>query len=130
MKAFIRPLLLLAIIVAMVGFSVALPSTKVLADAKSDVCAGVGLASGTSGCAPAPGGTSVTSLMRSVVNILSLVIGVVAVIMIMIGGFKYITSGGEAASVTSAKNTILYALVGLVIVALAQAIVHFVIQKL
>jgi len=47
--------------------------------------------------------------------------------MIIFGGFKYITSGGDAGGVTGAKNTILYAIVGLVIVALAQVIVRFVI---
>lgn len=73
--------------------------------------------------------TKVNSILVLVINIFSLVVGVVAVIMIIIGGLKYITSGGESSNVTSAKNTILYAIVGLVIVALAQVIVHFVLQK-
>jgi hypothetical protein len=49
--------------------------------------------------------------------------------MIIIGGFRYITSGGKQESVTSAKNTILYAIIGLVIVALAQIIVRFVLSN-
>jgi hypothetical protein len=49
--------------------------------------------------------------------------------MIILGGFKYITSGGDTGNVTGAKNTILYAIVGLVIVALAQIIVRFVLDK-
>jgi cytochrome bd-type quinol oxidase subunit 2 len=65
-------------------------------------------------------------LVKDIINIFSWIVGVVSVIMIIFGGFKYITSGGDAGKVTSAKNTILYALVGLVIVALAQAIVWFV----
>jgi hypothetical protein len=67
--------------------------------------------------------------IASVVNIISIVVGVVAVIMIIWGGLKYITSGGESGKITSAKNTIIYALIGLVIVALAQFIVRFVLSK-
>lgn len=71
----------------------------------------------------------VNAIIRLVINIFSLVVGVVAVIMIIIGGFKYITSGGDSGNVSSAKNTIMYALIGLIIVALAQIIVRFVLQK-
>ena len=70
-----------------------------------------------------------TQLIASIINILSLVVGVVAVVMIIIGGFKYITSGGDSGNVTGAKNTILYAIIGLVIVALAQVIVRFVLSQ-
>ena len=48
--------------------------------------------------------------------------------MIMVGGFKYITSGGDSGKISSAKATIIYALVGLVIVAMAQFIVRFAIR--
>lgn len=71
----------------------------------------------------------VNSLLKTVINIFSIVVGVVAVIMIIIGGLKYITSGGDSGNVSSAKNTIIYALVGLVVVALAQFIVRFVLGK-
>ena len=70
--------------------------------------------------------TKVNGLVEDIINIFSWVVGVISVIMIIFGGFKYITSGGDAGKVTSAKNTILYALVGLVIAALAQLIVLFV----
>jgi len=66
--------------------------------------------------------------LAHIINILSIIIGVAAVIMIIFGGFKYITSGGASEKVTSAKNTILYAIIGLIIVALAQLIVHFVLN--
>lgn len=55
--------------------------------------------------------------------------GVVSVIMIIIGGLKYITSAGDSGNVSGAKNTILYAIIGLVIVALSQIIVRFVLAK-
>jgi hypothetical protein len=49
--------------------------------------------------------------------------------MLIFGGFKYITSGGDAGKITGAKNTILYAIVGLVIVALSQVIINFVLDR-
>ncbi|MBX4197631.1 pilin [Candidatus Saccharibacteria bacterium] len=55
--------------------------------------------------------------------------GVIAVIMIIVGGFRYITSGGNPESTKSARNTILYAIIGLVVVALAQIIVRFVLSS-
>jgi hypothetical protein len=67
--------------------------------------------------------------IKTIINWISALIGVVAVIMIIFGGFRYITSGGNDTSVASAKKTILYALVGLVIVALSQLIVKFVLTN-
>ncbi len=72
----------------------------------------------------------INNLVTSVISLLSWAIGVVAVFMIIVGGFKYITSGGDTAGVTAAKNTILYAIIGLVIVALAQVIVKFILGRI
>jgi hypothetical protein len=69
-------------------------------------------------------------IITKVVKLLSFVIGFAAILMIMIGGFKYVVSNGDSSSVNSAKNTILYAIIGLVIASLAQAIIVFVINKL
>ncbi len=71
-----------------------------------------------------------TKIAQNIINLLSAVVGVVAVAMIIFGGFRYITSGGNDASVTGAKNTILYAIIGLVVVALSQIIVHFVLARI
>lgn len=65
-----------------------------------------------------------------VVEILSFVIGVAAVIMLILGGLKYITSGGDSNATASAKNTILYAVIGILVSLIAQAIIVFVIRKL
>ena len=72
---------------------------------------------------------SVNNLITTVINIISVLVGVVAVIMIIWGGFKYITSGGDSSNISAAKNTILFAIVGLIIVALAQIIVRFVLSR-
>jgi len=60
-------------------------------------------------------------------NILLFVVGALSVIMLIVGGLRYVISGGNASAVTAAKNTILYAIVGLVIAFLAFAAVNFVI---
>lgn len=73
--------------------------------------------------------SKVNGLIKLIINIFSIVVGVVSVIMIIIGGLKYITSSGDSNNVTSAKNTILYAIIGLVVVALAQFVVQFVLAK-
>lgn len=82
-------------------------------------------------CATAAQGTEdrVNDLIRQIINIFSVIVGIIAVIMIIIGGLKYITSGGDSGNVTGAKNTILYAIIGLIIVALAQFIVRFILSK-
>ena len=56
--------------------------------------------------------------------------GAISVIMVIIGGFRYVISGGDSSGVQSAKNTILYALVGLVVALSAQVIVSFVLSRL
>jgi hypothetical protein len=105
----------------------------VLRNTLNNICAGANLDI-TSGCNDSQAGADAeerfTRLLRSVVNIFSTVVGVVAVIMIIIGGLRYITSGGDSSNVSSAKNTILYVVVGLVVVAMAQIIVRFVVSRL
>jgi len=81
------------------------------------------------GCDTATAGGGIDTLLKNIINVFSIVVGLVAVIMIIVGGFRYIVSGGESSSVSGAKNAILFAIVGLVIVAIAQLIVHFVLAK-
>jgi hypothetical protein len=75
------------------------------------------------------GDSNITTLANKIVNIFSIIVGAVAVIMIIYGGFRYITSGGDSGRVGSAKNTLIYAVIGLIIVAVAQLIVHFVLGQ-
>ena len=118
-------------------FALAVPVlTPVLVNAASatdsGLCQGVNLQVSDScdiATSGAEGTDKVNNLITTIINIFSLVVGVVAVIMIIVGGLKYITSGGDSGNVTGAKNTILYAVIGLVVVALAQFIVKFVLGK-
>ncbi len=64
-----------------------------------------------------------------VIQLLAMAAAVVGVVMMIIGGFKFIVSGGDASKTSSARNTILYAAIGLVIAATAQLIVVFVVNK-
>jgi len=119
-------LLVLALVIGLSFVLFHAPHASALFDnAKQDACEGVGLGAG--GCNNATSG-KISNLITTVVNILSLVVGIGAVIMIMVGGFKYVTSGGDSSKTGSAKSTIVYALIGLVIVALAQVIVKFVVN--
>ena len=126
-------LLALALLVVPVFATTAVsaePADINISDCVSD---GVNLDGAIDGdCTPATdvdANADLTSIIKTVINIISIVVGVIAVIMIIFGGLKYITSGGESNKITSAKNTILYALIGLVVVALSQFIVRFVLAK-
>ena len=71
-----------------------------------------------------------TGVFRQVTNTILYVVGIIAVIMLIIGGIRYVVSGGDSKKVTDAKNTVLYAIIGLVVCFLAFAIVNFVINAL
>lgn len=68
-------------------------------------------------------------IFKKITDVLLFVIGAVSVIMLIIGGIRYVVSGGDSAAVTSAKNTILYAVIGIVVAILAYALVNFVVTS-
>jgi hypothetical protein len=110
-------------------YGLVIVSPVVAQASKTSACQGINTITGAnnpSGCSS--GGESLKGAMADVLNILSLIAGFIAVIMIIIGGFRYVVSGGNDQAVAGAKNTILYALIGVFVLALAQAIVHFVIH--
>ena len=71
-----------------------------------------------------------TGVFRQITNTILYIVGIIAVIMLIVGGIKYVISGGDSKKVTDAKNTVLYAIIGLVVCFLAFAIVNFVISAL
>ena len=95
-------------------------------EAKNDACSGAQLESG-SGCSTADA-TKADGLIKRIVNILTVIVGIIAVIMIIVGGLRFVTSGGDANAVSSARKTIIYVVVGLLVVALAQVVVKFTIH--
>jgi len=117
----------------MVAVPVAVP-TAVYAQSEIEkgLCAGTQLDANNTSCDPTndtEANTRINDILKTIINLFSLLVGIVSVIMIIMGGFKYITSGGNDANVAGAKNTIVYAVIGLVVVALAQFIVRFVLTK-
>lgn len=63
-------------------------------------------------------------------NLALAIVGFLSVVMLIWGGLRYITSGGDSKEITDAKNTILYAIIGLIIAVLSFAIINFVLQAL
>lgn len=97
--------------------------------AKQSSCQGIGGTVNAEGKCTVPGSASLSEIIANVINLISVLVGVVAVIMIVVGGLKYVTANGDASKAKSASMTILYAVIGLVVVAMAQAIVRLVINK-
>lgn len=69
-------------------------------------------------------------VLTSAIGIISIIVGIVAVIMIILGGFKLVTSGSNPQDVAKARETIIYAIVGVIIALLAQVIVQFVLKEI
>ncbi len=106
------------------------------ADIQNSLCQGADAASqanGGQGACDTTGGdtgaSGIKGIAQKITNVFSIIVGAAAIIMIIYGGFRYITSGGDSGKVGNAKNTLIYAIVGLIIVALAQLIVRFVITQ-
>ena len=72
-------------------------------------------------------GEALPDMMKKIINAILMILGIIAVIMIIIGGIRYTTSNGDSSAIKSAKDTIMYAVIGLVVAILAFAIVNFVI---
>lgn len=70
-----------------------------------------------------------TGIFTTITNVLLFVVGAISVIMVIIGGLRYIISGGNTANVATAKNTVLYAIIGIVVALFAYAIVNFVLSS-
>ena len=128
MKKFINPLVLsVSILAIFVGLMTLLGPDTALAANTNEVKNGVNSVGGSD---PGNGSAAFTNLLQSIINILLFLIGAIAVIMIIIGGLRYVISGGDQGAITGAKNTILYAVIGLVVAIMAYAIINWVIGAL
>jgi len=72
----------------------------------------------------------VTTVIQNVIRILLFIVGAAAVIMLIIGGIRYVMSSGDQNAVAGAKNTILYAIIGIIVAVLAYAAVQFVFDQI
>ena len=107
--------------VGLLGVSSLAAASLLTSDASAQVSSGINAATTSE-----MQGKSVNSTVGSIVNILLWVVGILSVTMIVWSGFKYITSAGDTSKLASAKSTLIYAVVGLVIAIMAYAIVNFV----
>ncbi len=126
MKRTIRNLIAVSMIVFGLTASVAVPAGAINVFEQCGDTAGTN--KDTTVC-EAQNEDDVNTLVQITIGILSFVIGIISVIMIIIGGIRYVVSNGEAAKIKSAKDTILYAIVGLVVSLLAYVIVNFVVGQ-
>ena len=125
-QKFARSLLLIPVV--LLGLSVAPVAGAACSPNDLSIAGGANCAQGNSQPADLFGGDN--SIFRRITNILLFLVGAISVIMLIIGGIRYVISGGDQNQVTSAKNTILYAIVGIVIAFLAYAAVNFVTTQL
>jgi hypothetical protein len=122
MKKFALVVVLMLSMIGMLG------SPVMAASPEQSLCEGSG---GTwNGNACANGTRTVPDTIKAVNNILVFIVGAVSVVMIIIGGFRYALSAGDSSAASGAKNTIIYAVVGLVVAVSAWAIVNFVLGNL
>jgi hypothetical protein len=111
----------------------ALPLASVSASGYDPFAAACGKSSEGAICSTKTSGDPLVGqngLIPKVTRIVADFAAIIAVIIIIIGGFMYVLSGGDSGKVSLAKDTILYAAVGLVVIVLGQAIIVFVLRKL
>lgn len=131
MKKILTKIAMFAIIIPVFALSAGiLMPTKVSADCS----VGEGLSGGLSCGEPDDGRptdlfTGDTPIFKTVINVMLFLVGALSVIMLIYGGIRYTISQGDSGAITNAKNTIMYAIIGIVISILAYAIVNFVIDS-
>lgn len=100
----------------------------------NELCQGVNSSDAPAICAESPDGTNPITGPRGVIlrvaNLIAFIGGVFAVFVIVVSGIRYMLSSGDSARINTAKNAILYSAIGLVIIALANTIVRFIVSKL
>ena len=119
--------ILISIAVILTSF-MSMTSLNLKADtAAQQACNGLNSLNSSNNCSSGSS-SSVDNLVKNVTNLISYIVGAVAVIVIIFAGFRFITAGGDQNTVSSGRNMLLYAIVGLVIAATAQIIVHYAIN--
>ena len=120
------------IVIATVALVSLLAAPVVHAQATKELCEGAGGTWDTAKttCSTSGNKLTVAGILKSAAQILSFLVGATAVIMMIIGGFRYVLSNGDASAAAGAKNTILYSVIGLIVAGMAYAIVSFVTKNI
>ena len=124
-KQLFVPLLMLGIIAVPQASVYAAPTTPPATTDKAFEACGTS----TSPVCASTSDTDVNNIVKTVVNTLIYILGAIAVIMVVVGGIRYTTSNGDASGIKSAKDTILYAIIGIIVALLAYTIVNFVLGQ-
>jgi len=133
MKSFLKKVVASALVISALALGVGTASPVFAADATDCSVVSAGISQGADCAKPTNAPTQLfgqNSIFVTVTNILLFIIGAIAVIMLIIGGIRYVVSAGDQTAVTSAKNTILYAIIGIIVAFLAYAAVNFVSSQL
>ncbi|MFI5240324.1 MAG: hypothetical protein ACHQUB_01270 [Candidatus Saccharimonadia bacterium] len=110
----------------------ALPVLAAAETPQNAACVGAGgtFDPATSTCSGSNGGLDLNAAFKKVADTLIYVVGAISVLMVIIGGLRYVLSGGDSTGVKNAKDTILYALIGVGVALVSYAIVNFVVSRL
>lgn len=112
------------------GLQFTTPNLAFAATSKDAVCEGIAIGGGTTGTqCDAGAATKVSDRIKRAIQIFQIIVGLIAVFYLIYGGLKFITAGGDPGGIKSARNTIIYAAIGLIIVLVAQFLVQFVINR-
>ena len=125
--------LLTVIMLIALGVAICLHPISAHADDNYDVCTDVSLSQqvlDAAGCNPAGNENGVPNLVITILNSIIAISSLVAIVYIVIGGIKYMSSNGERDRVESGKKTITYALIGMSVCVLAFAIVNFAVKTI
>lgn len=130
-KKSLQALLIVPVLALGVSFAGGLVSSPAaMAQCTNDASGGIG---GGANCAQGDDQQAdlfgESGIFKTITNVLLFIIGAISVIMLIIGGIRYTTSNGDSGAVTTAKNTILYAVIGIIVALLAYALVNFVITS-
>lgn len=121
--------LFIASVIALLSFAPVLAPVAARAATGDIACGAAGDLTGTNCTVDSDADNKINNSVKLFIRIFQIVVGIISVAMIIFGGLKYITSGGDSGGIGSAKNTIIYAIIGLVVVALAEVIVQFVLNR-
>lgn len=125
--------MLIAVVMLSVLVTVPLSTHTVFAASQTQeqaLCEGSGGTYSGGNCTTPGSKRTVTGTIRQVLNILIFIVGAVSVLMLILGGFRYTVSGGDSSGVKGAKDTIIYAIVGVVVAISSYAIVNFVLTNI
>ncbi len=122
-------------IVSLISFSL-LPTSVFAVDVVSPICDGTNGINSSAVCHDNnPSGTAnplfgPSGVLTTAISLLSFLLGIVSVLIIIVAAIKFIVSQGDPQKVTTARNTIIYAVVGIFVASIAQVIVAFVLKKI